>query len=108
MACSGNLATHLPFGYLFARSSRLVVVPISQCEGCGRGYLGPGGIGDYGQYVNCTGGAAGYVDRLIYTEKHIYQWPTCREIYHTGPYDPEGTLGYLTSVVLCFMGVQGI
>lgn len=25
------------------------------CLGCGRGYLGPGGIGDYGNYQNCTG-----------------------------------------------------
>jgi heparan-alpha-glucosaminide N-acetyltransferase len=31
--------------------------------GCPTGYIGPGGIGDYGLYPNCTGGAAGYIDR---------------------------------------------
>ncbi|XP_074946740.1 heparan-alpha-glucosaminide N-acetyltransferase isoform X2 [Phalacrocorax aristotelis] len=44
--------------------------------GCPRGYLGPGGIGDFGIYPNCTGGAAGYIDRLLLGEKHIYQHPS--------------------------------
>ncbi|KAM4674862.1 heparan-alpha-glucosaminide N-acetyltransferase isoform 2-T2 [Amazona ochrocephala] len=44
--------------------------------GCPRGYLGPGGIGDFGNYPNCTGGAAGYIDRLLLGEKHIYQHPS--------------------------------
>uniref|UniRef100_A0A8B9MUS7 Heparan-alpha-glucosaminide N-acetyltransferase n=1 Tax=Accipiter nisus TaxID=211598 RepID=A0A8B9MUS7_9AVES len=44
--------------------------------GCPRGYLGPGGIGDFGSYPNCTGGAAGYIDRLLLGEKHIYQHPS--------------------------------
>lgn len=44
---------------------------------CPRGYLGPGGIGDFGNYLNCTGGAAGYIDRLVLGEKHIYQHPSC-------------------------------
>lgn len=40
------------------------------------GYLGPGGIGDFGKYPNCTGGAAGYIDHLLLGEKHIYQHPS--------------------------------
>lgn len=40
------------------------------------GYLGPGGIGDLGKYPNCTGGAAGYIDRLLLGEDHIYQHPS--------------------------------
>lgn len=42
------------------------------------GYLGPGGIGDMGMYVNCTGGAAGLVDRWLLGENHIYQTPSAR------------------------------
>ncbi len=54
------------------------------------GYLGPGGIGNGGNYQNCTGnihfrslsftrywsssgGAAGYIDRIIFSEKLLYQ-----------------------------------
>ena len=38
------------------------------------GYLGPGGsLGDMGAFVNCTGGAARYVDILVFGDRHIYQ-----------------------------------
>lgn len=74
--------------------------------GCGRGYLGPGGIGDYGKYFDCTGGAAGYIDKKIFTEDHIYNQPTCQPLYLTGSYDPEGTLGNLTSIFMVFLGLQ--
>lgn len=74
--------------------------------GCGKGYLGPGGIGDFGQYTHCTGGAAGYIDLQIFGINHIYQNPTCKSVYLTGPYDPEGLLGNLTSIFLCYMGFQ--
>lgn len=40
------------------------------------GYLGPGGIGDLGKYPNCTGGAAGYIDRLLLGDDHLYQHPS--------------------------------
>lgn len=36
-------------------------------------------------------GMAGYVDRLILGSSHLYNGPTCKEIYETKiPYDPEG------------------
>lgn len=44
------------------------------------GYLGPGGIGDDGKYPNCTGGAAGYIDKLLLGEDHMYHHPTCKVI----------------------------
>uniref|UniRef100_A0A2K5QNH3 Heparan-alpha-glucosaminide N-acetyltransferase catalytic domain-containing protein n=1 Tax=Cebus imitator TaxID=2715852 RepID=A0A2K5QNH3_CEBIM len=44
--------------------------------GCPTGYLGPGGIGDFGSYPNCTGGAAGYIDRLLLGDDHLYQHPS--------------------------------
>jgi heparan-alpha-glucosaminide N-acetyltransferase len=74
--------------------------------GCPTGYLGPGGIGDYGQYYDCTGGAAGYIDKEFLGNSHIYQTPTCQPVYLTGAYDPEGTLGNLTSIFLVFLGLQ--
>ncbi|XP_036605188.1 heparan-alpha-glucosaminide N-acetyltransferase isoform X2 [Trichosurus vulpecula] len=75
--------------------------------GCPTGYLGPGGIGDFGKYPNCTGGAAGYIDRLLLGEDHIYQHPSPNVIYHTKvAYDPEGLLGTINSIVMAFLGVQ--
>jgi heparan-alpha-glucosaminide N-acetyltransferase len=77
--------------------------------GCPTGYLGPGGplVGEpLGSLVHCTGGAAGYIDRLVFGEAHLYATPTCGKTYRTGPYDPEGLLGNLTSIFICFLGLQ--
>uniref|UniRef100_A0A4W4H557 Heparan-alpha-glucosaminide N-acetyltransferase catalytic domain-containing protein n=1 Tax=Electrophorus electricus TaxID=8005 RepID=A0A4W4H557_ELEEL len=77
--------------------------------GCPRGYLGPGGIGDVGLHPNCTGGAAGYIDRWLLGESHIYQTPSSRVVYQTiVPYDPEGILGSINSVLMAFLGLQGV
>lgn len=103
---------------------QLILVVIHTCltfllrvPGCPTGYLGPGGLAKDGpKYEDgspkynvslCTGGAAGYIDRVILGEKLVYQHPTCAEIYETTvPYDPEGLLGTLTSCFLCFLGLQ--
>ncbi|NXX22396.1 HGNAT acetyltransferase, partial [Podargus strigoides] len=75
--------------------------------GCPRGYLGPGGIGDFGKYPNCTGGAAGYIDHLLLGENHIYQHPSSNVIYQTTmPYDPEGILGTINTIFMAFLGLQ--
>ncbi|XP_053307074.1 heparan-alpha-glucosaminide N-acetyltransferase-like [Spea bombifrons] len=75
--------------------------------GCPTGYLGPGGIGNYGKYENCTGGAAGYIDKWLLGANHIYHYPTCKELYKTTqPFDPEGILGTINSVVMAFLGLQ--
>ncbi|KAK7590108.1 hypothetical protein V9T40_001721 [Parthenolecanium corni] len=74
--------------------------------GCPRGYLGPGGLGDHAQYRNCTGGAAGYIDRTLFGENHVYARPTCRTWYQCNvPYDPEGALGTLTTILCVYLGV---
>ncbi|XP_015126094.1 heparan-alpha-glucosaminide N-acetyltransferase [Diachasma alloeum] len=74
--------------------------------GCPTGYLGPGGNHRYGEYFNCTGGAAGYIDKLILGIDHIYQHPTIDSVYGSGPFDPEGILGCLTTIFQTFLGVQ--
>ena len=68
--------------------------------------MGPGGLHHNASYPNCTGGAAGFIDQSVLGNTHVYQWPTCRQIYQTGAYDPEGILGYLNSIFLVFLGVQ--
>ncbi|KAM3863205.1 heparan-alpha-glucosaminide N-acetyltransferase [Diretmus argenteus] len=79
------------------------LMPVPNCP---TGYLGAGGIGDNGLYPNCTGGAAGYIDRWIFGD-NMYRYPTCREMYHTTqPFDPEGVLGTINSIVMGFMGMQ--
>ncbi|KAK3583015.1 hypothetical protein CHS0354_005656 [Potamilus streckersoni] len=83
----------------------LITLLLEVPGGC-TGYLGPGGLADHGK-ENCTGGAAAYIDRQIFGEDHIYQTPTCKEIYQTTvPHDPEGLLGILTSCFMCFLGLQ--
>ncbi|KAM6956265.1 heparan-alpha-glucosaminide N-acetyltransferase [Aplochiton taeniatus] len=79
------------------------LMPVPDCP---TGYLGAGGIGEDGLYPNCTGGAAGYVDRMLFGD-NMFRWPTCRELYlTTQPFDPEGVLGTINSIVLGFMGMQ--
>lgn len=58
--------------------------------GCPTGYLGPGGLQFNNSYENCTGGAAGYIDRVIFCN-HMYKNPSCHVMYETKVYfDPEG------------------
>ncbi|XP_044269660.1 heparan-alpha-glucosaminide N-acetyltransferase-like [Tribolium madens] len=74
--------------------------------GCGKGYLGPGGLDDHGKFYNCTGGVAGYIDRQVFGE-HMYKNPACKKLYEIDVYfDPEGILGTLTSVLTVYFGVQ--
>lgn len=79
--------------------------------GCPKGYLGPGGRSGH---EGCTGGAAGYIDRKVFTLNHIFDDPTCKRQgpgdvptnYGCSIYDPEGLLGNLTSFFLCYLGLQ--
>ncbi|CAF0974728.1 unnamed protein product [Adineta ricciae] len=85
----------------------VLITFLLQVPDCPTGYIGPGGKHDHGKYSNCTGGAAGYIDRVVLGNSHLYDEPTCKEIYSTKlPYDPEGLLGNLTGILLCYLGVQ--
>ena len=39
---------------------------------CPTGYTGPGGISENGKYEACIGGAAGYIDELVFGKARIY------------------------------------
>lgn len=73
---------------------------------CPTGYLGPGGLDEYGRYSSCTGGAAKVIDQWLFGLPHIYHNPTCKNVYHCQAHDPEGLLGSLTSIAMCFLGLQ--
>lgn len=78
-----------------------------EVPGCGAGYMGPGGLDQHSKFQNCTGGFAGYIDKLIFTTNHLYKYPTPLAIYKTTePFDPEGFFGLFNSIILTYMGVQ--
>jgi len=77
-------------------------------DGCPTGYLGPGGHADWGRFYNCTGGASSWIDEQVFGVNHIYTGGTFQdpELYSATamPHDPEGLLGMLTAIVLCYLG----
>lgn len=78
----------------------LVIIGVHSCitfllhvPGCPPGYLGPGGLHKHSSFENCTGGAAGYIDRFVFKEQHIYSRPSSKKIYHNAlRFDPEGVV----------------
>ncbi|CAF1024571.1 unnamed protein product [Rotaria sordida] len=87
--------------------ARVLITFILKFDDCPRGYLGSSGKYEHGKYQNCTGGAAGYIDRLILRSSHMDNSPTCKNIYNTQvPHDSEGLLGILTGTLLCYLDVQ--
>jgi heparan-alpha-glucosaminide N-acetyltransferase len=86
-------------------------------QGCPTGYTGPGGLGDFGKYPNCTGGAHRAIDLALFGgPHHIYHWDdergrahsaaTCADTYQCAVYDPEGALGALNACLMAFLGLQ--
>jgi len=74
--------------------------------GCPRGYQGPGGIGDNGDYPECTAGIHRWIDIQLFGSHHMYLEPTCKRLYDCIGYDPEGTLGALTTCTLTYIGLM--
>ncbi|CAG0896559.1 unnamed protein product [Darwinula stevensoni] len=108
LARLGRNCCHIIRGLFFALciTSHLLITFHLPVPSCPRGYLGPGGMHDGGGFWNCTGGAIGYVDRLVFGESHIYQHATPKSLYNTNiPFDPEGLVGTLNSIVLVYLGV---
>lgn len=86
--------------------AHLVVTFGFPVPGCESGYLGPGGIHDYLQHQNCTGGATGLIDRTLLGVNHMYQRAKIRSVYDALVFDPEGFFGCLLTIVQVFLGVQ--
>ena len=75
-------------------------------DGCPTGYLGPGGLADYGAYPRCTGGAHRVVDVAIFGNAHLDQGPQCEDFYACPvPHDPEGALGALSAAWAAWLGL---
>ncbi|RDD40051.1 Heparan-alpha-glucosaminide N-acetyltransferase [Trichoplax sp. H2] len=90
-------------GLLSIYLSLIFALPV---PGCPTGYFGPGGLSDDANHYNCTGGATGYIDRFIFGN-HLDANPSCKVLYRTHmPFDSEGCLSTLTSILTCFMGLQ--
>lgn len=74
---------------------------------CPVGYTGPGGATEGGRYANCTGGTAAWLDRLVLGDNHMYNDHEVKKIFRTKiSHDPEGILGYTTSILLTLLGLQ--
>jgi heparan-alpha-glucosaminide N-acetyltransferase len=85
-------------------------------------FLSQGGLHENGKYANCTGGITGYIDRLIFSERHLYKYPTCKAVYgrmcglagevldfvylECGTFDPENLFGALPTMFLAYLGIQ--
>ncbi|OAD53829.1 Heparan-alpha-glucosaminide N-acetyltransferase [Eufriesea mexicana] len=79
------------------------LLPVPNCP---TGYFGPGGKYHYrGKYRNCTAGAAGYIDRLIFGN-HTYN-KTNNFIYdQISRYDPEGLMNTVSAIFIVYLGVH--
>ncbi|XP_003489557.1 heparan-alpha-glucosaminide N-acetyltransferase isoform X1 [Bombus impatiens] len=73
---------------------------------CPTGYFGPGGKYHYrGKYMNCTAGAAGYIDRLIFGN-HTYSKIKDSIYGQILRYDPEGLMNTISAIFIVYLGVH--
>ncbi|CAH2063584.1 unnamed protein product, partial [Iphiclides podalirius] len=110
-ACGQALKDLLSCAWCWALAGVLVAVHtaitfIVHHPDCPAGYLGSGGKHDDWVAPECSGGAAGFIDRLLLGDSHLYQNSDARRTYGGPPTDPEGLLGCLTSAVQALLGVQ--
>lgn len=78
------------------------LLPVPNCP---KGYLGPGGYDTFGKYVNCTAGAAGYIDRKIFGN-HMYAKSTDSVYGPIARYDPEGLMNTISAIFIVYLGVH--
>ncbi|XP_017880223.1 heparan-alpha-glucosaminide N-acetyltransferase-like isoform X2 [Ceratina calcarata] len=79
------------------------LLPVPNCPS---GFFSPGGKYQYyGKYENCTAGAAGYIDRMLFGE-HMY--PVTNDPVY-GPiarHDPEGLMNTISAIFIVYLGVH--
>ncbi|KAL2734398.1 heparan-alpha-glucosaminide N-acetyltransferase-like [Vespula squamosa] len=78
------------------------LLPVADCP---KGYLGPGGYDTFKKYTNCTGGAAGYIDRYVFGN-HMYH-QTQNPVYGVIlRHDPEGIMNTLSAIFIVYLGIH--
>lgn len=74
--------------------------------GCPTGYTGPGGLHMHSKFKNCTGGAARYIDALVFGAKHLGRAPYCKRTYRTDvSFDVSGILSGFNCFLTMYSGV---
>jgi len=113
-----SFVVHAPQFLLFGAvlAVYLLIQQYLPVPGCPTGYIGPGGLGDFGRYPHCTGGAHRYIDLQLWGLRHMFHstdasnvpisGATCADVYQCAVYDPEGTLGTLTACLMAFLGLH--
>ncbi|XP_035731756.1 heparan-alpha-glucosaminide N-acetyltransferase-like [Vespa mandarinia] len=78
------------------------LLPVPNCP---KGYLGPGGYDTFKKYMNCTGGAAGYIDRYVFGN-HMYS-QTKNPVYGVIlQHDPEGIMNTISAIFIVYLGIH--
>ena len=77
---------------------------------CPIGYQGPGGLHEDSSHFTCTGGMARIIDEWVFNTTHGNHFNThvkgAEKLYgFVEPFDPEGVLGYTTSILLTEIGL---
>ncbi len=73
--------------------------------GCSGQYFSPGGVVDGQRFANCTGGAAGLVDRAVFGQDHTPQDPACKYLYGCSGFTRYGLLGALNFCLAGYLGM---
>lgn len=101
---------YYPFQWLFILVLAILwilIIFLLPVPNCPKGYLGPGGTDNYGRHAKCTGGAAGYIDRVLLSASHLNKQPLAGTLYgFNSSYDEEGVLGTLNAIFLTYLGVS--
>ncbi|KOB75916.1 putative heparan-alpha-glucosaminide n-acetyltransferase [Operophtera brumata] len=99
-ACGQALKDVLSCAWCWALAALLVaahsvITFVIHHPDCPAGYLGPGGKHDDWAAPECSGGAAGYIDRLLLGAAHLYQHSDARRHDDCG-----GAAGYIDRLLL--------
>lgn len=101
---------------LIIRSSLLASLPLTNfmlsrlypVPNCERGYYGPGGLALPDQPIpngNCTGGFAGYLDKLVFGEAHLPSDFACKFIFQCSSFSRYSLLSALNFCLIVYLGL---
>jgi hypothetical protein len=52
------------------------------------------------KHFNCTGGAFGYINKLVQSEANFEQNPTTKEVFGVKAFEPEGVFSEKLLIIL--------